>query len=120
MDETTYLLGDDIRGQYAHDYALDPNNHRLGQDSTRTLDYRGDGSMAMHHDHVLFDAQDGTVDEATGQPTSQAKDDLDQLLEDGGLTLVGAGLRAPRRPDAAEEWLRQHDKNYTKDKASWN
>jgi hypothetical protein len=108
---------EEIRGQYASDWALYPDNPNLKteeKDRTGTLSARGDGSASFHHGTVLFDEVDITPDEATGKAHREGS--IEDELEAQGLSIGELATRELRKrakkADTAEEWLQEHDPDY--------
>ncbi len=97
------------QGEVYGQYASDP----VANDPYDTLDARGDGNIAMHSEHVLFDEADKwNPDAATGEVATD-----DDLYTEGGLDIVGEDVvHALEEPeiDAAEAWLRANDPTHPK------
>jgi hypothetical protein len=116
--KTAGFIDDDneLVGQYASDWALDPDNPHLKtekQDKTGTLEARGDGNSGFHQGSILFDHEDRLVpDEATGKHFERHSD-RDEL-EAVGLSIGDLATKElkRRKNDSAEKWLREHDPNY--------
>jgi hypothetical protein len=105
---------EEILGQYASDWALDPGNPKLvteESDKTGTLGARGDGRASFHHGTVLFDEVDVTPDEATG--IAHKEEGIEEELKKHGLAVGSLPTRrSVSRKDEAELWLAHHDPEY--------
>lgn len=98
---------DDIYGQYAYDRAV--RGDEL-DDSTGTLDVRGDGNIGFHQESVMFDEADTiNPDEATGtaakNPDELADNDIYEYPQ--GDKDYGDDIDPN---DEASKWLAEHDK----------
>jgi hypothetical protein len=100
----------EIFGQYASDWAFDPDKIDK-EDSTGTLEARGDGNTGFHQGGILFDHESRNIaDEATG--ATFIRQGAEDELEAVGLSIGDLAAKELKRRDPAEEWLRAHDPNY--------
>jgi hypothetical protein len=106
--KTNSIETDEIYGQYASDWALNPDANF--EDKTGTLAVRGDGNSGFHQGAILFDTVDRVPDEATGEIARE--EDLEAHYQELALHIGELPVTKMVRLDAAEQWLRQNDPQY--------
>ena len=97
---------DDIYGQYASDHI---GRDEEFTDSTGTLDVRGTGNLAFHHENGMFDEGDTiNPDESDGQAMKTPDE-----LEDNDIYEYPTDDKDYGNPidpdDEASKWLAEHE-----------